>query len=53
MFDLLSCGKAPDGNKEYSYLTMVSQPGLMFGIINIVGKYVFIWNLEAVVSGTV
>ena len=39
---MLNCGKAPDGNKDSSYLTMISQPGLMFGIINIVGRYIFI-----------
>jgi urea-proton symporter len=32
------CGPIP-GNREGSYLTMISQNGLMFGIINIVGNF--------------
>jgi len=33
-----SCGPVP-GNAEGSYLTMLSEGGLMFGIINIVGNF--------------
>merc|ERR1719335_871348 len=33
-----SCGHV-DGNKDGSYLTMISGGGLMFGIINIVGNF--------------
>jgi len=33
-----ACG-AVDGNKDGSYLTMISGGGLMFGIINIVGNF--------------
>lgn len=35
---LLSCGPI-NGNKEGSYLTMWSIPGLMFGVINIIGNF--------------
>jgi len=33
-----ACGEVP-GNREGSYLTMLSSDGLMFGIINIVGNF--------------
>merc|ERR1711935_903944 len=33
-----ACGKVP-GNRDGSYLTMLSSQGLMFGIINIVGNF--------------
>jgi len=33
-----SSDTAPAGNLEHSYLTIASFPGLMFGIINIVGQ---------------
>lgn len=33
-----ACGSVP-GNREGSYLTMLSSQGLMFGIINIVGNF--------------
>jgi len=33
-----ACGKVP-GNRDGSYLTMLSEQGLMFGIINIVGNF--------------
>merc|ERR1719191_1480000 len=29
----------PDGNRQGSYLTMMSLPGVLFGIINIVGNF--------------
>jgi len=37
VYNLVKKGKGPSGNEESSYLTIVSYPGLMFGIINIVG----------------
>lgn len=36
--DTYACGKVP-GNRDGSYLTMLSSQGLMFGIINIVGNF--------------
>ncbi len=38
VYGYISCGMAAD-NSDGSYLTMLSRPGLMFGIINIVGEY--------------
>jgi Na+/proline symporter len=35
---LYTCGQVP-GNREGSYLTMVSGGGLMFGVINIIGNF--------------
>ena len=35
---LFACGPV-DGNRDGSYLTMISSGGLMFGIINIVGNF--------------
>jgi hypothetical protein len=40
IFTLVSCSKGPEDNLENSFLTIQSQQGLMFGIINIVGM----WN---------
>ncbi|CAN0306514.1 unnamed protein product, partial [Scytosiphon promiscuus] len=37
-FKLTACGPV-DGNKEGSYLTMLSREGFIFGIINIVGNF--------------
>ncbi|XP_059096796.1 uncharacterized protein LOC131891278 isoform X1 [Tigriopus californicus] len=39
VFDFISCWKAPDGNKNDSYLTFFSSGGLVFGIVNIVGNF--------------
>ncbi|GFR85860.1 urea-proton symporter DUR3-like [Elysia marginata] len=39
VFDFVSCSKGPQGNKDMSYLTIVSDEGLMFGLINIVGNF--------------
>jgi SSS family transporter len=36
--DTFACGSVP-GNRNGSYLTMLSSQGLMFGIINIVGNF--------------
>ena len=41
VYAYLNCSSGPEGNKEQSYLTLLSNPGLMFGIINIVGKIIF------------
>ena len=41
VYGYISCGKAEE-NTDDSYLTMLSNPGLMFGIINIVGSYTII-----------
>lgn len=41
IYNFVSCVKGPDGNLENSYFAMSSQPGIMFGIINIVGKIPF------------
>ena len=38
IYDSINCTLGPDGNLDHSFLTMVSRPGLMFGIINIVGE---------------
>ena len=37
VFISVNASQGPDGNYMHSYLTIVSYPGLMFGIINIVG----------------
>ncbi len=39
VYDLVSCSIGPDGNKDNAYITMISSPGLMFGIINITGQF--------------
>merc|ERR1711962_386600 len=39
VFDFISCWKAPDGNREDSYLTFYSSGGLVFGIVNIIGNF--------------
>jgi hypothetical protein len=39
VYKYLSCAKGPENNYDYSFLTLLSFPGLKFGIINIVGKY--------------
>ena len=38
IYDLLSCADAPDGNYNNGHLTILSNSGLMFGVINIVGE---------------
>lgn len=38
VYERLACSEGPEGNLESSYLTIVSLPALMFGIINIVGE---------------
>ena len=44
VYGYISCGKAEE-NSDDSYLTMLSNPGLMFGIINIVGSYTIITEI--------
>merc|ERR1712223_2295685 len=39
LYDLISCWKAPNGNRDESYLTFFSPGGLVFGIVNIVGNF--------------
>ena len=39
VFKLLNCSEAPDGNRDLSFLTMISYEGLIFGVINIVGEF--------------
>merc|ERR1712223_1351647 len=39
LYDLISCWKAPNGNRDESYLTFYSPGGLVFGIVNIVGNF--------------
>jgi hypothetical protein len=39
IFQYVACSKGPEENVDRSYLTILSKPGLMFGLINIVGKY--------------
>ena len=38
VYAYLQCSVGPTGNQDRSFLTLVSNPGLMFGIINIVGN---------------
>ena len=41
VYALLNCTSTPFvGNKDDSYLTIISDPGLVFAIINIVGKWI-------------
>lgn len=40
MFGYISCSNGPVNNQEQSYLTISSIPGLMFGVIGIVGEHV-------------
>merc|ERR1711963_616268 len=39
LYDYISCWKAPNGNRDESYLTFYSPGGLVFGIVNIVGNF--------------
>lgn len=38
VYNLVSCSVGPEGNAENAYITMRSDVGLMFGIINITGE---------------
>lgn len=38
VFELLSCSQGPEGNQEGSYLTMLSTPGFIFGLITITSR---------------
>ncbi|XP_060592204.1 uncharacterized protein LOC132746937 [Ruditapes philippinarum] len=39
VFEYLSCSDGPEGNEEQSYLTLVSNSGFMFGLINVAGCF--------------
>lgn len=39
LYEFISCWKAPNGNRDESYLTFYSPGGLVFGIVNIVGNF--------------
>ncbi|XP_069105812.1 uncharacterized protein [Argopecten irradians] len=39
VYTLLNCTEGPIENSASSYLTILSKPGLMFGMINIVGNF--------------
>lgn len=39
IFDFVECWKGPEGNKDGSFLTFLSQGGFIFGIVNIVGNF--------------
>ncbi|XP_033764344.1 urea-proton symporter DUR3-like [Pecten maximus] len=39
IYTLLNCTEGPSENSGNSYLTILSKPGLMFGMINIVGNF--------------
>ncbi|KAL4238295.1 hypothetical protein ACF0H5_003007 [Mactra antiquata] len=39
VFDYLTCSEGPSGNEDRSYLTLSSNSGLMFGMINIAGCF--------------
>ncbi|XP_060071327.1 uncharacterized protein LOC132551230 [Ylistrum balloti] len=39
VYTLLNCTEGPSDNSGSSYLTILSKPGLMFGLINIVGNF--------------
>ncbi len=46
VYDMIDCGQAPEGNKDFSFVTIVSQRGLMFGIINIIGERTRLLNIK-------
>ncbi|KAH9514149.1 urea active transporter [Bulinus truncatus] len=39
VFNYVTCATGPAGNRHSSYLTILSNGGLMFGLINIVGNF--------------
>ncbi|XP_060608093.1 uncharacterized protein LOC132760193 [Ruditapes philippinarum] len=39
VYKYLSCSEGPDGNEDHSYLTLVSNSGLVFGLINVAGCF--------------
>lgn len=41
VYDLLNCTVGPERNQDRSYLTFISPSGIMFGVINIVGKIIY------------
>ncbi|GAX77380.1 hypothetical protein CEUSTIGMA_g4826.t1 [Chlamydomonas eustigma] len=47
-------GKVPvDGNRDGSYVTMLSQQGLIFGVINIIGNFGTVWVDQAYWQGAI
>ena len=39
LYDYINCMEAPEGNREYNFMTFYSTKGLVFGIVNIVGNF--------------
>ena len=39
IFDFIACWRAPEGNRENSYLTFYSSGGFVFGMVNIIGNF--------------
>ncbi|KAL3875049.1 hypothetical protein ACJMK2_037988 [Sinanodonta woodiana] len=39
VYKYLSCSEGPEGNKDHSYLTILSQSGLMFGLITMTSAF--------------
>ncbi|KAG1693505.1 Urea-proton symporter DUR3 [Nymphon striatum] len=39
LYDIISCAVGPEDNKDRSLLTIVSQSGVTFGVINLVGNF--------------
>ena len=39
LYEFITCWEAPEGNRDYNYMTFYSTGGLVFGIVNIVGNF--------------
>ena len=39
LYELISCWKEKEGNRDGSFLTFYSPGGLIFGVVNIVGNF--------------
>ncbi|XP_053394381.1 uncharacterized protein LOC128555605 [Mercenaria mercenaria] len=39
VYEYIACSEGPEGNEERSYLTLLSNSGLMFGLINVAGCF--------------
>ena len=39
LYEFITCWEAPEGNRDYNYMTFYSSGGLVFGIVNIVGNF--------------
>jgi hypothetical protein len=35
VFNYIACSEGPEGNKDNSFLTLISKPGFMFGMITV------------------